>query len=46
MFKSEGLCILWNELVKDGEVLANIHEGLVNIAGVLAKKGTLFESAG
>ena len=39
-YKSEGLSVLWNELVKDGEVLSNNHDGLVNGAGVTAKKGT------
>ena len=30
---------MWNELVKDGEIVTEGSEGLINSAGVLAKKG-------
>ncbi|KAK7097783.1 E3 ubiquitin-protein ligase HERC2-like isoform X3 [Littorina saxatilis] len=36
----EGLSELWNELVKDGELLPATTEALVNTAGALASKGS------
>ena len=30
---------MWNELVKDGEIVTEGSEGLINSAGILAKKG-------
>ena len=30
---------MWNELVKDGEIVTDVSDGLINSAGVLAKKG-------
>ncbi|XP_064637694.1 E3 ubiquitin-protein ligase HERC2-like isoform X2 [Lineus longissimus] len=39
IFSREGLSHLWNELVKDGEISANVNDGIINAAGVLAKKG-------
>ena len=41
-FTRDGLCLMWNELVKDGEITNNSSDGLINSAGVLAKKGKLF----
>ena len=38
-FRRDGLSQLWNELVKDGEVVSNTSESLTNSAGVAAKKG-------
>ncbi len=32
---------MWNELVKDGEIVTDVSDGLINSAGVLAKKGNL-----
>ena len=37
----DGLSSLWNELVKDGEVVTGFQDGLVNSAGVWARKGEL-----
>lgn len=34
----EGLYYLWNEMVKDGEVTGPFNEGLLNSAGIVAKK--------
>lgn len=36
----EGLSELWNEMVRDGEIIGPFTESLVNSAGVVAKKGT------
>ena len=38
-FTREGLSRLWNELVKDGEIVTCAADGLFNSAGLLAKKG-------
>ncbi|XP_021378315.1 E3 ubiquitin-protein ligase HERC2-like isoform X2 [Mizuhopecten yessoensis] len=38
-FQRDGLSQLWNELVKDGEIAASNNDGLINSAGVLARKG-------
>ncbi|XP_052796353.1 E3 ubiquitin-protein ligase HERC2-like isoform X2 [Mya arenaria] len=38
-FDNEGLSQLWNELVRDGEIVSGSNSGLINSAGVLAKKG-------
>ena len=32
---------MWNELVKDGEIVTEGNDGLINSAGVLAKKGKI-----
>ncbi len=29
---------MWNELVKDGEIVTDAGDGLINSAGVVAKK--------
>ncbi|XP_052077229.1 E3 ubiquitin-protein ligase HERC2-like isoform X2 [Mytilus californianus] len=40
IFGRDGLSQLWNELVRDGEVVVNSNDGLMNGSGVLARKGT------
>ncbi|XP_020288916.1 E3 ubiquitin-protein ligase HERC2 isoform X1 [Pseudomyrmex gracilis] len=35
----DGLCELWNEMVRDGEIVGSFSDGLVNSAGIVAKKG-------
>ena len=37
---------MWNELVKDGEIVTDVCDGLINSAGVLAKKGMRIHSRG
>jgi len=41
-FTSDGLAFLWNELVKDGEITGFFSDGILNAAGVVAKKGKLY----
>lgn len=36
----DGLAVLWNEMVRDGEIIGSFSDGLINAAGVVAKKGT------
>ncbi|XP_066595212.1 E3 ubiquitin-protein ligase HERC2 [Prorops nasuta] len=35
----DGSAELWNEMVRNGEIVGNFSDGLVNAAGVIAKKG-------
>ncbi|KAL2717183.1 E3 ubiquitin-protein ligase HERC2 [Vespula squamosa] len=35
----DGLADLWNEMIRDGEIIGPFSDGLINRAGVLAKKG-------
>lgn len=37
----DGLAELWNEMVRDGEIIGSFSDGLINAAGIIAKKGTL-----
>ena len=36
------LAAAWNELIKDGELFGDFSESLLNSAGALAHKGTIF----
>lgn len=38
-FRRDGLAELWNEMVRVGEIVGHFSDGLINTAGVLAKKG-------
>lgn len=42
IFGRDGLSQLWNELVRDGEVVVNSNDGLMNGSGVLSRKGMLY----
>ncbi|XP_015510519.2 E3 ubiquitin-protein ligase HERC2 [Neodiprion lecontei] len=35
----DGLADLWNEMVRDGEIIGSFSDGLINSAGVTARKG-------
>lgn len=35
----DGLSQLWNEMVKDGELTGSFSDGLLNSAGITARKG-------
>lgn len=35
----DGLAELWNEMVRDGEIVGSFSDGIVNAAGVIARKG-------
>lgn len=35
----DGLAYLWNEMVKDGEITGSFSDGLLNTAGITARKG-------
>lgn len=35
----DGLAELWNEMIRDGEIIGPFSDGMVNSAGVVAKKG-------
>lgn len=35
----DGLADLWNEMIRDGEIVGTFSDGLINSAGVVAKKG-------
>lgn len=39
VFGWDGLSQLWNELVRDGEVVIISNDGLMNSSGVMARKG-------
>lgn len=39
-FSNEGLSLLWNEMIKDGELTGPFSDGIFNSVGVKAKKGT------
>lgn len=36
----DGLAELWNEMVHDGEIVGSFSDGLINAAGIIAKKGS------
>lgn len=38
-FGSDGLSLLWNDMIKDGELTGSFNDGLLNSVGVTAKKG-------
>lgn len=38
----DGLAELWNEMVRDGEIIGSFSDGLINSAGVTARKGSDF----
>lgn len=38
----DGLADLWNEMIRDGEIIGPFSDGLLNRAGVLAKKGKIY----
>lgn len=35
----DGLAELWNEMVRDGEIIGSFSDSLVNTAGIIARKG-------
>lgn len=35
----DGLAELWNEMVRDGEIVGSFSDGIVNAAGIIARKG-------
>lgn len=35
----DGLTELWNEMIRDGEIVGTFSDGLMNSAGVIARKG-------
>ncbi|XP_015429351.1 PREDICTED: LOW QUALITY PROTEIN: E3 ubiquitin-protein ligase HERC2 [Dufourea novaeangliae] len=35
----DGLSELWNEMIRDGEIVGSFSDGLINAAGITAKKG-------
>lgn len=37
----DGLAELWNGMVRDGEIVGSFSDGLINSAGVVARKGIL-----
>ena len=37
----DGLSELWNEMIRDGEIIGPFSDGIINSAGVVAKKGQL-----
>ena len=37
--RRDGLAELWNEMVRDGEIVGLFSDGLINSAGVVARKG-------
>ncbi|CAG7818352.1 unnamed protein product [Allacma fusca] len=39
LLEPEGVAQLWNEMVKDGEVTGSFSDGLLNAAGITARKG-------
>lgn len=36
---NDGLSLLWNEMIKDGELTGPFSDGILNSVGVTAKKG-------
>lgn len=43
----DGLAELWNEMIRDGEIVGSFSDGLINAAGIIARKGietVLYES--
>lgn len=36
----DGLADLWNGMVRDGEIVRTFSDGLINSAGIVARKGT------
>ncbi|CAM1314857.1 Uncharacterised protein at_DN1722, partial [Pycnogonum litorale] len=39
LFVDEELCLMWNELVKDGEISSVLPNTVLNNAGIISKKG-------
>lgn len=39
--RRDGLAELWNEMIRDGEIIGAFSDGLMNSAGVIARKGDL-----
>jgi len=39
---SDGVYQLWNEMVKDGEITGSFSDGILNAAGITARKGVGF----
>ncbi|XP_078045783.1 E3 ubiquitin-protein ligase HERC2 [Augochlora pura] len=35
----DGLAELWNEMIRDGEIVGSFSDGLINTAGITARKG-------
>lgn len=35
----DGVYQLWNEMVKDGEITGSFSDGILNAAGITARKG-------
>ncbi|XP_076233389.1 E3 ubiquitin-protein ligase HERC2 [Calliopsis andreniformis] len=35
----DGLAELWNEMIRDGEIIGSFSDGLINAAGITARKG-------
>lgn len=35
----DGLAELWNEMIRDGEIVGSFSDGLINAAGITARKG-------
>lgn len=42
----DGLSEIWNEMIRDGEICGAFSDGLINSAGVLARKGKYYELTG
>ena len=41
LLEPDGVAHLWNEMVKDGEITGAFSDGLLNAAGITARKGKL-----
>lgn len=41
-FCRDGLTELWNEMIRDGEIVGTFSDGLMNSAGVIARKGNSY----
>lgn len=39
-FNNDGLALLWNDMIKDGELIGSFSDGILNSVGVTAKKGS------
>ena len=37
----DGLAELWNEMIRDGEIVGAFSDGIMNSAGVIARKGNV-----
>lgn len=40
-FNNDGLSLLWNDMIKDGELIGSFSDGILNSVGVTAKKGII-----